>query len=447
MRLSSLKNLSLPLLLATATVLVPSALLAQEAAPAKQDIETPQKPQPVRDGLKPAGKDAVAAINAPVQQTGKLVFPQTQYDMGKVREGEKVEVKFAVTNPTDKPIKITSIQTSCGCTSAKDNPTSIGPGETTALKVVYDTANKEGRHARTVTVYTEEEQGNATYALRLEAEAIADVFLSEKNIKFGEVVVGTTAGKRFDLITMTDPPTQVLSVTSADQKLILSKGEPTEYIHSDGRKGQRIPITVEVPADYPVGSINSAISVATSDSMKPNLMASLSGLVVGNYKATPQRVMMGSLRPGTSKDLSVIVKSNSGKPFTVKNVEMADPIARRSTEATKNIPITFQIEDGPEADSKKVTAKFVAPTTEQNYTADIYVTLEMDGQEERLTMPFRAYVRTASDSTQPPSAANVNKVSADGKALLAPQDAAARVKRPSEGPPAPPAPAHPEKKP
>lgn len=437
MRSFPLKSFKIPALFAAVTVLSSTCLLAQNTPPAA-DKADPQAPQPVKVEAKQL--NAKGSVNAPTQQPGKLKFAVTTKDMGKVSEGDKVEVLFEVENPTDQAIAFTNIQTSCGCTSPKDNPQNIAAGAKSQIRVVYDTTNKEGRHTRTVTVYTDE-PGGAAYPLSFSAEAVAEVFLSEKMARFDEIVVGSTAGKRVDFISMTTPPTEIKAVTSPDSKLVLTKGEAVEYVHSDGRKGWRTPVTIEVPADYPVGPVSTMVSVATTHAKKSALQLSVSGVVVGNYKASPQRLMMGSTRPGDTKDLAVIVKSNSGKPFTIPKIELVDSVLKQPTDATKAIPLTLKVEDGPELDSKKVVATFNAPEQNGNFTADVHLTMDMEGQQERLTLPFRVFVRTPADTTKPPSAAAPGQINN----AMAAKPKQVVQKKPAQGPPAPAKPAEPAK--
>lgn len=68
----------------------------------------------------------------------KLELPQTQHDLGEIRQGEVVTVTFPVRNVGEKDLRIESVTTSCGCTSATVEPMVIPPQGEATLTVQYD---------------------------------------------------------------------------------------------------------------------------------------------------------------------------------------------------------------------------------------------------------------------------------------------------------------------
>ncbi|MEK6916300.1 MAG: DUF1573 domain-containing protein [Nanoarchaeota archaeon] len=88
----------------------------------------------------------------------KISFDRELYDFGQVPQlGGVVSTNFTVTNSGDSDLKITSISTSCGCTSAKINNDLIKPGQSTILSVFFDPnfhKEPEGIFKRTVFLET-----------------------------------------------------------------------------------------------------------------------------------------------------------------------------------------------------------------------------------------------------------------------------------------------------
>lgn len=85
-----------------------------------------------------------------------IKFDKTEYDFGTVIDGEIIETVFTLTNTGKSPLVITDAKTTCGCTVPswpKDKP--IAPGESTEIKVKFNTAGKGGgRQVKNVTLFT-----------------------------------------------------------------------------------------------------------------------------------------------------------------------------------------------------------------------------------------------------------------------------------------------------
>lgn len=63
---------------------------------------------------------------------------QTEVDFGQVPNGEIRSVSVEVRNLGTGALTIESVTTSCGCTTAKVEPTTISPGGSGTLTVTYD---------------------------------------------------------------------------------------------------------------------------------------------------------------------------------------------------------------------------------------------------------------------------------------------------------------------
>ncbi len=101
----------------------------------------------------------------------KLKLLQSQYDFGNVEEGKTVDVKISFKNEGNSVLKINDVKTSCGCTAALLSNKSLQPGETGNIRIELDTANREGKLTRTVTIYTNDpEKASHTITLFVNIE-------------------------------------------------------------------------------------------------------------------------------------------------------------------------------------------------------------------------------------------------------------------------------------
>lgn len=117
-----------------------------------------------RTKLKEAQKrDKDISKGAPIAK-----FDKTVYDFGTVADGAVVETTFILTNVGKSALVITDAKTTCGCTVPswpKNKP--ILPGETTEIKVKFNTAGKGGgRQVKDVTLFTNTAVGREVLKLK-----------------------------------------------------------------------------------------------------------------------------------------------------------------------------------------------------------------------------------------------------------------------------------------
>lgn len=104
--------------------------------------------------------------NAPVAFIENNVF-----DFGTVNEGDIVKKDFKLTNKGKTDLLIRNVKASCGCTAVK-NENVVKPGQTTDLKVEFNSRGKRGRQNKSVTIITNDPV-NSTLVLRIMGDVTA----------------------------------------------------------------------------------------------------------------------------------------------------------------------------------------------------------------------------------------------------------------------------------
>ena len=90
----------------------------------------------------------------------KIVFDKSQYDFGKVNEGDgTIGYEFTFKNTGTIPLIIQDVKTGCDCTSSEWSKQPVRPGETGFIKVSYDVKGRPGTFDKTITVTS---NGSAT---------------------------------------------------------------------------------------------------------------------------------------------------------------------------------------------------------------------------------------------------------------------------------------------
>jgi hypothetical protein len=96
--------------------------------------------------------------NAPLTQQIIIKDPTTiqiidsSYNFGKVADGEIVTYNYRFKNTGSKPLIVTNVSASCGCTIPEKPEQPIKPGETGFIKVKFNSEHRVGNAHKTVTV-------------------------------------------------------------------------------------------------------------------------------------------------------------------------------------------------------------------------------------------------------------------------------------------------------
>jgi len=75
-------------------------------------------------------------------QGAKIEFENTEFNIGKIKQGETAECYFVVRNTGDSTLVFNQILPNCDCTSLTNSSVEIPAGKTDTLKFVLDTYGK-----------------------------------------------------------------------------------------------------------------------------------------------------------------------------------------------------------------------------------------------------------------------------------------------------------------
>jgi hypothetical protein len=74
------------------------------------------------------------------------------YNFGTITEGEKVEFSYRFKNTGNNPLVVFDAVTSCGCTVPEKPEKPVLPGETSYIKVVFNSSGKHGHNSKDITI-------------------------------------------------------------------------------------------------------------------------------------------------------------------------------------------------------------------------------------------------------------------------------------------------------
>ena len=96
--------------------------------------------------------EGVKQVATAMLDTTKVQLIDSVYNFGKITEGEKVTFNYRFKNVGSKPLVITTTSASCGCTVPEKPEKPILAGETSFIKVVFNSKGKVGQNEKNITV-------------------------------------------------------------------------------------------------------------------------------------------------------------------------------------------------------------------------------------------------------------------------------------------------------
>ncbi|GHU91367.1 hypothetical protein FACS1894155_10970 [Bacteroidia bacterium] len=100
-------------------------------------------------------QDTLKLTDAKINNASQISVNETTHDFKTIKEKDgKVTAVFTLTNNTDKPVVITNVKPSCGCTTPEWTKEPIAPGKQGHVKATFDPAGRPGPFDKTITVET-----------------------------------------------------------------------------------------------------------------------------------------------------------------------------------------------------------------------------------------------------------------------------------------------------
>lgn len=135
--------------------------------------------------------DSVA--NPPLERNDALHFDREEISGIRLSESDSAAVfTFPFSNVGDKPLVITRVVTSCGCTTARFDKAPIRPGGQGTVRVTYKPARQAGKLLRSIFVYTSASNVHPATRLQLIGEVTPDKYSPEYPVVMGALRVKRT---------------------------------------------------------------------------------------------------------------------------------------------------------------------------------------------------------------------------------------------------------------
>lgn len=86
--------------------------------------------------------------------TPRLKIEKPEHDFGEIAQGRSVTNKFVISNTGKTALNIRQTKASCGCTASKPEKSTLKPGESSTIKVTFDSEGRSGEQSKTIFVFS-----------------------------------------------------------------------------------------------------------------------------------------------------------------------------------------------------------------------------------------------------------------------------------------------------
>lgn len=202
-------------------------------------VAPPPETTKVVEDKKPESKKTKKApiriqAKAPQKQEGKkpvIKVANPVHNFGKVAPNKKYNCEFKFKNVGNAPLKITKIQTTCGCTVPQLKKKTYAPGESGSIKVAFRTPARQGKTTKRLYILSNDKK-NPKFGLTLKATVELKVTFKPKSLKLS--LKAENAGTEPVTITSKDgQPFAIKSITSTRNVITADfdpEAEATEFV-------------------------------------------------------------------------------------------------------------------------------------------------------------------------------------------------------------------------
>lgn len=324
-----------------------------------------------------ASSTALAPLNLLAQDNdwAAKMFEKTSHDFGVVARGADTTYRLKLKNLYKEEVHIAEVRTTCGCSAGKPSVETLASLEEAWVEIKMDTVKFMRRKDSNVIVVFDRPT-RAEVTIPITAYIRTDVVVEPGSAQFGPVQRDEKAEKVLKIAYAGREDWKIKEVQSGLEHVT---ARAVETSRSGGNVNYDLIVTLSDKA--PVGAVRHFLTLMTDDPSNPNVPVLVEGEVKPDIEVSPAIVSLGTMAPGSTKTVNVVLKSR--KPFEVSAVtcDRAQDVFQvrlpKTAAPVHVIPLTV-----------------TAPTTAG--TLDEQLSITIPGRAEPVTV--RAYARIVADS-------------------------------------------------
>jgi len=219
----------------------------------------------------------VSSLNA--QITGpKITSTEQEHNFGDIVEGTIVTHEFTIANEGDAELHLIKVSSSCGCTAAKPEKEKLLPGDSTKIKVTFNSKSRNGKQKKYIYVFSND-KSNTRYRLVILSNVIKKgdvgnkstprISVSENRHDFGKVKEGSVLTLNLGIKSIGDSELLITDVQT-------SCGCTAALLSSDKLKpGESGNVRIELDTSGMKGNKTRTLAIKSNDPVNPKFVITL----------------------------------------------------------------------------------------------------------------------------------------------------------------------------
>ena len=298
----------------------------------------------------------------------RKMFSVERIDFGVVARGSETVRRVKIRNLYEQTVHITDVRTTCGCSVAKPDRTTLQSLEEAIIEVKMNT-RKFTRRKDSNLVVSFDAPLVAEVRIPITAYIRTDVVLTPGSAAFGTVDQTSGGQVRIDVAYAGRDTWQIRSVKTNSDLLDVQK---VETRRGNGRVNYDLVVSVKSGA--PAGPFREQIVLLTDDANSPQVPVLVEGTIEADITVTPGVLALGELSPGETKSVRVVIRGR--EPLLIGRIE------RETAEGGFKIRL-------PQKPSRVHVLPMTVTAPEKPGDFSETFTVTIDGRDEPVT--FRAY--------------------------------------------------------
>lgn len=282
---------------------------------------------------------SAVSTGAQAQDWAQKMFTVRSHDFGTIARAAKAEFAFDLTNLYLEDVHISSVRSSCHCTTPRIEKDTLKTYEKGAVIAHINSDRLLGHQSATLTVTIDKPQ-YAQVQLNVKVYIYSDVLLEPTSVAFGSIAEGTSVDRTICVRYTGHSDWQIQEVRSDNPHLTATVTERT-------RQGGRITYDLNAVLDdkSPTGYVNESLWLITNDARIKEIPVPVDGQVLASISVSPASLFLGVVEPGGRVTKQIVVRGQ--KPFRITAIhgdcECLQATVPKDEEAKTLylIPVTF----------------------------------------------------------------------------------------------------------
>ncbi len=241
-----------------------------------------------------------------------LQLDPLEVDFGTILPGATLSTEFHLINGGGKPLKVTDLETSCGCAPASIDRTTILHSEIATVTLHFQVPMHPGQVGHLLSFKTND-PNHLVVSVPIRARAEWPVEASPSTIFFPGIPLGAAQDRELEVYSSEAKPIKVLKIETTASWIKLRRVDNTS-------RRIRFLVFAKPPS---LGRFSESIRLVTSSKDRPLLIIPVEGDAFGQVRVTPDHLLIGQIPTNTKKQVRFVIESANGTA-TIQRVGVKD---------------------------------------------------------------------------------------------------------------------------